>query len=181
MCGDKSCKQTQPFVNIITQGSCRICIRAIISQHDIKAFTAHTHCRGKGIFEKSLTLTINCQLSRFAKFVLNILSNLIWSGPTVVRARKDNVSLMEFRARGNVANIISVDSDILLSNSRHPPDISNLICFYPQDRELQELSKTIENLRKQGARMYLGWISHFPLLEFSSQQHNIEALFDSKI
>ena len=23
--------------------------------------------------------------------------------------------------------------------------------------------------------MYLGWISHFPLLEFSSQQHNIGA------
>ena len=104
LCGDKSCKQLQPFVNIITQGSCRICIRAIISKHDIQAFTAHTHCRGKGIFEKYLTLTINCQLSRFAKFVLNILSNLIWSGPTVVRARKDNVSLMEFRARGNVAN-----------------------------------------------------------------------------
>ena len=45
LCGDKSCKQTQPFVNIITQGSCRICIRAIISKHDIKAFTAHTYCR----------------------------------------------------------------------------------------------------------------------------------------
>ena len=44
----------------------------------------------------------------------------------------------------------------------HKPDISNLICIYPQDRELQELRKTIENLRKQGARMYLGWISHFP-------------------
>ena len=28
--------------------------------------------------------------------------------------------------------------------------------FAPQDRELQELRKTIENLRKQGARMYLG-------------------------
>lgn len=55
----------------------------------------------------------------------------------------------------------------------HEPDISNLICIHPQDRELQELRKTIENLRKQGARMYLGWISHFPLLEFSSKQHNI--------
>ena len=84
LCGDKSCKQIQPFVNIITQGSCRICIRAIISQHDIQALTTHTHCRGKGIF--------NCQLLRFAKFVLNIPSNLICSGPTVVRARKDNVS-----------------------------------------------------------------------------------------
>ena len=54
LCGDKSCKQTQPFVNIITQGSCRICIRAIISQHDIKAFTAHTHCGGKGILRIAL-------------------------------------------------------------------------------------------------------------------------------
>ena len=54
LCGDKSGKQIQPFVNIITQGSCRICIRAIISKHDIQAFTAHTHCRGKGIFKKYL-------------------------------------------------------------------------------------------------------------------------------
>ena len=82
-----------------------------------------------------------------------------------------------------IANIISVDSDITIKYQTPTtnPNISNLIYFYPQDRELQELRKTIENLRKQGARMYLGWISHFPLLEFSSQQHNIEALFDSKI
>ena len=71
LCGDKSCKQTQPFVNVITQGSCRICIRAIISQHDIKAVTAHTHCGGKGILR--IALTTNCQivlLNLFSTFPL---------------------------------------------------------------------------------------------------------------